>query len=1060
MEHILNIDDKTIDFLETNVFPKIYTGNTVLFLGAGASVGEKKFLSGEIIEYYQESLSIDLGTKNLIEFMDILKSLPTFNRDDFDNYVVKLLAKLSTNDIQRKISCIPWREIITTNQDLLIEKAFDEFLASGKSNYKIIPVRSKEEYHGHHSPTDIRYVKLNGCISDKRRYPLVYSSEDFEKSRKYYRLIFNSLENLSPNIQFLSIGFSFSDGLSKDLLMRFDSFNYRNKKWIISLDPFVNEHRLPYFTEQRVCIIKITSEEFFKLYSTWEEFKAAVVVKRKGITFTTKTNENIIIPTKLKLNLGNSISQLSDNAFIQSIPPLEFYKGTQPTYDVVRRNYDAYNSIDVLKAAEVVKGLLSQSGEKFIPVLFLKGDFGIGKSTFTYRVIFHLLHADIDVLSYEITEPDKLSPSDLGELFRLSSSRNILLLCNELEVDSAFKDVMALRNSLSIEQFSDFNIVIISSIRSNILQRHFARAKHKNCHEYELSLKFRETEALDLVEKIAKTGLISYRDAGEKEKIIRKILTEYDGDTFISLISLIAGNQLNELLFTALRQLSQKAQEAFLYTSILYQFKMLMPGALLMKIISKDWEHFKNEILEYDCKGILIQEVVASYGSEPDLFFRTRHPIISQKLITAALSSEDKLFERIRKLISHLHDSHFNAQLLIDLFKALADTESMNQGRINKLYDFASDNFEISPHFNLHYAINLQHRDSVSALKRALQRLVLAGTSELEQRNHYLIHRRGVIHFELAKHYRSINNIISCQYHIDEARELFEIKRIEDPFSSFSYFDFLRMELWCIKKLPGSSEDLIKQHIQVQELFDLADRSVTEDFERIIRLRSEYYLEFRTTKIDGLKTMPEYVDELYGDESTRAHALVLKYNYLIQVFNNRVEAEDLIPELESYSYNYDVARLLFKYYGRKLHLISNRLKYFKLVSDNTTLKSKEKVRYNFYSYVAEAYNRNFQNIASHLNQIRSSYHYQNPDLSEVWLDEETNKPQIFEAIIVRHLKGKLFVRVSDLQQQFSAIKSSTSLNLELNTRYLVRLHFFLRGIGAEIIEKIVEKSEI
>ena len=46
MDHILNLDEHLSELYE--IFKKMRESNTILFLGAGASVGEKKYLSAQL----------------------------------------------------------------------------------------------------------------------------------------------------------------------------------------------------------------------------------------------------------------------------------------------------------------------------------------------------------------------------------------------------------------------------------------------------------------------------------------------------------------------------------------------------------------------------------------------------------------------------------------------------------------------------------------------------------------------------------------------------------------------------------------------------------------------------------------------------------------------------------------------------------------------------------------------------------------------------------------------------------------------------------------------------
>lgn len=103
MEHILNIDECKEKIYP--IFEKIRDNNAILFLGAGASVGEKKYLSKEIIQHYEEKIGKRIGEENITKWIDILSANPDFSRSDFDHFVNSLLKKLSITDAH-KISVV------------------------------------------------------------------------------------------------------------------------------------------------------------------------------------------------------------------------------------------------------------------------------------------------------------------------------------------------------------------------------------------------------------------------------------------------------------------------------------------------------------------------------------------------------------------------------------------------------------------------------------------------------------------------------------------------------------------------------------------------------------------------------------------------------------------------------------------------------------------------------------------------------------------------------------------------------------------------------------------
>ncbi|GAI82244.1 unnamed protein product [marine sediment metagenome] len=225
MEHILEIERQESELY--SLFETIYDGNSILFLGAGASIGEdgKRYLSKELIEYYEEYLGYALDETNLTKFVDILSADPDFNRSHFDTEVENMLRKYKVTEAHKTMASIPWREIITTNYDLLVEQAYDSIKNSSNHLFDLIPIRSKQEYNYRNSADEIKFVKINGCISDKGKYPLAFSSDDFKSLGGYYKKVLNDLKNLSDKISLISTGYSFSDEFGANLLQKYDSCN-------------------------------------------------------------------------------------------------------------------------------------------------------------------------------------------------------------------------------------------------------------------------------------------------------------------------------------------------------------------------------------------------------------------------------------------------------------------------------------------------------------------------------------------------------------------------------------------------------------------------------------------------------------------------------------------------------------------------------------------------------------------------------------------------------------------------------------------------------------------
>lgn len=1057
-KHIFDLDYKKNDQLVA-LFKSINDGNTVLFLGAGASVtAEHRFLSQDIIEFFEDKKQISWGISNITDFVDALSENQDYSRDEFDNYVDECLRKLEVTPAHRTIARTYWREIITTNYDLLVEKAFTEVEGTHEEVGRLKIINTPNEYYGIQARNEIKYVKLHGCISNKRKYKLAFSTDDFKSSEKFYKRVLNNLKNISDNVTFLSAGYSYSDKFAKELLDKIDSFGFRERRIIYNIDPYINDAVLPKYSSRRICIIKATINDFFKAYEDWKAQTEQVSKLFPKVYITNNRNDQVYIPSHISRRVGDNLRQLNTYYRSSISQESEFYKGGEPDYNIILKNYDVVKSYKITEVMNKIIETINNGGSnsRLLPIFFLTGTFGTGKSTFAYRLLHRLNQQDTPTISFEILDPSEFtSVVDLKEIFQKTSASYIFLYINTIEINSVYKSMLELRNKLSIDGYAETKIAFIVTIRENILLKYREEKKVNNSFEIPIDCPFSKPEVEALVEKLKNNSVIQYRDARERTSIINKILKEFSGDSFISLLELVEGNKLIEDLLQAYYQLNEKCKKAFIFTSLLYQYKLLMPAGLLRSLISSDWEEFRADVIEKDGKGILIQEIVNSKGVDPDLYFRTKHPVISRRLIMNLLSDEEQRFNHIKSIITHLIDGAKNAKLSVDFLKSILANRDLPFSHVNKLYDLADKQLEENPYFLLHYAINLQKRQTEKDIRRAISKIQYAESiSEKSYRNHYLIHRRGVLNFELAKLiFKNRDQHYLVLKYIDEARDFLQIKKAFDPFSSFSYVDLLNLEIWCLEKFEETTDTKFKRRIVIEELFDVALKTVFENTERILEIKNRY---IEKHKFQGdEKAYLEFLEDYYSDSQTRPYALVLLFNHFLNK-EDHDRCNDYLSELEELSLNADVRKLLLKYYGRNLNFIEIRLKFFDLIKTHPELEESENLRFNYFNFVAECYNKNFGHAQSFLSEIKEKFQHINPDFHQIWVSSN-NEPVLFEATLRYNRQGKKTFYIPDLNLWTRS--ENWSREWKVGMQFDVELHFYIYGIRAKAINIISDEYE-
>ena len=667
MDHILELN--LLPNTLINIFKKIRERKVLLFLGAGASVtNDKRFLGKDVIEHYEAHINSKFEIDDLIEFVDVLTETGNFDRIEFDSFINDLVKQISFEQHHKILINLPWYKIITTNFDLAIEKAYDS-IDYHKKNLDLKVIHNKQEYNYLPSNNELLYIKLNGCISDRKKYPLVLSTENFKTSKQYHKLVLNSLRSISDNILFLSAGYSYSDIFAKNLLKNIDAYDFRNKRWLINIDPYVNENQLEYFTSKRICVVKSTLKEFIEAYSTWESELDESLIDAKGNYLYDFDNQKLTLDPKIFLRIDKSLVQLNNKYKFSFIDKTDFYLGNEPNYGIIIRNYDIVKTKKIDEVNEIIINILNDNNSKILPIIFLIGNFGTGKTTTTYRLI-NSLQQNHSCIAFEVIDYYSINENDIVDLINNIKAEYIIFYFNFVERDSVFNALLDFRSRISIHQIPNIKIVIIASIRENVLERIKIDKKISNKFELNIDSSLSSDEISQLLDNLRDCNLVEFKDKKSKLELIKKITTNYNSDTFITLLDLISGKHYMDLI-DAYNHLPKIAQISLIYTALLHQYNILMPVGLLKSLVAKDWEVFRNEILEIDCKNILIQEESQLYNTGTDIFFKTKHPIIAKKLIDYILPNLDAQYKYFENICAKIEISPSSSRAIIDLLRIL-----------------------------------------------------------------------------------------------------------------------------------------------------------------------------------------------------------------------------------------------------------------------------------------------------------------------------------------------------------------------------------------------------
>lgn len=197
----------------------------VLFLGAGASrdaqhpEGEKIPQSGKLRDLICDKF---LGGKLKKESLSFVASLATNEAgiSEFQRYIRDLLLPFEPSDFHLLIPRFRWRAIVTTNLDLIVERAYDRTEKTLQNLVKTVKDGDNFDTRLNKETDPVGFFKLHGCIahSTDSDIPFVLGNEQYASYKNNRTRFYNRFRDLGHEYPVIFAGYSISDPHIQELL--------------------------------------------------------------------------------------------------------------------------------------------------------------------------------------------------------------------------------------------------------------------------------------------------------------------------------------------------------------------------------------------------------------------------------------------------------------------------------------------------------------------------------------------------------------------------------------------------------------------------------------------------------------------------------------------------------------------------------------------------------------------------------------------------------------------------------------------------------------------------
>jgi hypothetical protein len=628
----------------------IESGNAILFLGAGASYDA--LIDSSPTRIYADTLRDKLSDeflggahkkKNLITVADYARNEAQLVK--VQTFVRKTFLPLSPAAFHLKIPTFRWRAIVTTNYDLVIERAFTECQNALQT---LAPVTKDGDQleRALEAQNSVPYLKLHGCINNytDSSVPIVLDSQEYAKFKHGRENLVKTFTEWATQSPIIFCGYSLSDENIKQILFDIgDASQVRDPYLYVNLEFDDIERR--YWMGRRIIPYVGTFESFLT------SLDSSIAVQNRTLAALFAKDQLSIskwIPSHnqpsaaLVQYLSEELTHVLPEApAIAAATPRDFYSGLDTSFSPL------YGELDIRRSLtdKIINTAVLDTIESTQPKLFLlKGYAGCGKSVLAKRVAIETSQLLDKPLVVWLKEGAVLRPELLIELQRLVSSRVYLFIDDAIEYQDSLPAFLEQIFNKSIR------ITVLTCGRTNEFNIYGDELQKRAALEFELhDLDDKEVPAL--LAKLSSHKILGPLDQYTQEE--QKLFVEklYNQQLLVALHEITFGDSFEEILVSEFEKLApREVQQIYLDICTLHQAGVGVRAGLLSRISGVAISEL-NEMLV----GPLSRVVRSNFESRyRDYVYKSRHPEIAKLVFSLAISEPEQRANQLIRILGKI----------------------------------------------------------------------------------------------------------------------------------------------------------------------------------------------------------------------------------------------------------------------------------------------------------------------------------------------------------------------------------------------------------------------
>jgi tetratricopeptide (TPR) repeat protein len=640
--------------LPAELIDAVQSQRAILFLGAAASFGAvhprgEKIPGGDRLRdaLCDRFLGGEFKNKPLATVAEY--AVNEANLVSVQRHVREMLQDFEPADFHNLIPRFRWHGIVTTNYDLIIERAY---ALDKKPVQQLVPFFKDGdpiETEMKRAVDGVPYLKLHGCIDhySDEAIPLILATEQYARYSTNRTRLFSRFQDWGREFPVIFCGYSVSDPHIQAILLGLFEMNPKRPMYYI-VDPSFLPVEERYWNARRTAPICATFAQFlFSLDAAVSVASRSLPTSLGGGSSTLRTHYKVVnVPESKALffSLAEDVEHIRKGIPLNAADPKDFYRGANDGWGAIEQNLDVLRSVtDNL----VVDAVLAQEAERSGPTDFfaVKGPAGNGKTVVLMRAAW-MAAMDYGKIVLFLKSGGTIRNDVIEEIYRYTQERIFLF------VDKAALYVDEIRSLLEFARGKKIPLTLVVAerdaewyVRCESLDKYGVR---------DFSVRYlSEREVRDLLRKLEQhdsLGLL--REVPDFEERVQRLMGGAQRQLLVALHEATFGKAFEDIVFDEYQRIiPPEAQALYLDICTLNRLGSPVRAGLIARVSGVDFTDFKRRF--FKPLAHIVSARVDPYSG--DYVYAARHEHVAEMVFERVLAEPEARYDQLIRILGGMN---------------------------------------------------------------------------------------------------------------------------------------------------------------------------------------------------------------------------------------------------------------------------------------------------------------------------------------------------------------------------------------------------------------------